>query len=388
MSNTITSLIPDVYSALDVVSRELVGFIPAVTRDATTERAALNQTVRSFVAPASTASDITPGVTPPDDGDQTIGNVTLSITKSKRVPFRWNGEQTLGVNNGGPGARAIQINQIAQAMRTLTNLMEVDLATAAALGASRAYGTANTTPFASDLSDPANWRKILSDNGAPLSDMQAVINTTAGAKMRTLAQLTKANEAGGNDMLRQGTLLDIHGFAFRESAGVVSPTIGTSNNAGTTDTTGYAIGATAITMAAAGTGTIIAGDIVTFTGDTNKYVVASGVASLAAGGVLTLAKPGLQKAIAASNVTCTTVATSHRNIFFARTALVLAARLPALPDGGDLATDRTTVTDPRSGFSFEIAMYPQYRQMQYEISAAWGVAAVKAEHIGVALGEA
>jgi hypothetical protein len=92
------------------------------------ERAAVNQTVRSFVAPASTASDITPGVTPPNDGDQTIGNVTLTITKARRVPFRWNGEETRGVNNGGPGTRAIQSMQIQQALRTLTNEMEADLA--------------------------------------------------------------------------------------------------------------------------------------------------------------------------------------------------------------------------------------------------------------------
>src|SRR3990172_1425836 len=195
-ANTLTNLIPDVYSAMDVVSRELVGLLPAVMRDSTAERAAVNQVVRSFVAPASAATDITPGVTPPDDGDQTIGNKTLTITKARRVPFRWNGEQTRGVNNGGPGSRAIQANQIEQALRTLVNEMEADLA-ALHIYASRAYGTAGTTPFATNLADTAQLLKMLKDNGAPISpgQLQLFIYTTSGAGMRTLTQLTKANEA-------------------------------------------------------------------------------------------------------------------------------------------------------------------------------------------------
>ena len=385
-SNTLTNLIGPMYEALDVVSRELVGFFPSVTRDPSVDRVALGQTVYSFVPPASTASDITPAVVPPDDGDQVIGNVPLTITKAKRVPFRWNGEQTKGVNNAGPGVQAIKNGQIAQAIRTLTNMMEADLAACAYANASRAWGTAGTDPFQTTLQDPAQIRKILDDNGAPHLDRSLIINTSAGAAMRTMTQLTKVNESGGQELLRQGTLLDIHGFAIRESAQVNSPVIGTSNNAGTTNTAGYAIGATVITLAAAGTGTILVGDIITFAGDTNKYVVNSGIASLAAGGNITLANPGLRKALPASAQTVTVVGVGARNCGFSRNALILAARLPALPDGGDLAVDRATVTDDRTGFSFEISMYAQYRQMQYEISAAWGVAAIKPEHIGVLLG--
>lgn len=384
MANTLTDLIPDVYSALDVVSRELVGFIPAVTRDPTTERAAVGQVVRSFVAPAATATDITPGVTPPDDGDQTIGNVSVQITRARRVPFRWNGEQSRGINNGGPGVLSIQQAQIAQAIRTLTNEMEGDLALNAKK-ASRAYGTAGTTPFASDLSDTAQARKILVDNGAPTSDLHLVMDTTAGAKMRTLSNLTKANEANDATLLRQGELLNVHGFALRESAGVIRPASGTGAGA-TTNAAGYAIGATVITLAVAGTGTILAGDVITFAGDTNKYVVASGDSDVSNAGTITLAAPGLRQAIAASATAITVLAQSVRNLAFARSALILAARLPALPDGGDMAEDRTTVVDPRSGFAFELAMYKQYRQIQWEVCAAWGTETVKAEHVAALLG--
>lgn len=386
MANTLTNLIPDLFVSMDVVSRELVGMIPAVTRDSSFERAALNEIVRIPIAPAVLANDITPGVTPPDDGDQTIGNATVTITKARRTSFRWNGEQKRGINNG-PGQLSIQQDQIAQALRTLTNEIEVDLAKLFNT-VSRAYGTAGTTPFASDVGASAQARKILDDNGAPSSDRHLIIDTTTGANLRTLAQLTKANESGTTDILQQGTLINMSGLNIRESAQIQTPAIGTSNNAGTSNTAGYAIGATAITLAAAGTGTILAGDIVVFTGDINKYQVApaGGVASLAAGGVLTLAAPGLRKALPTSATTVTVQAAGPRMPFFTRNAFVLAQRLGYLDPNGDLATDRISVQDPRSGLVFEIAQYPQYKQTQFEVSCAWGIAGVKPEHAGVLLG--
>lgn len=376
----LTSLIPSLYAALDVVSRELVGAIPAATRDATADRAAVGQSVVSFKTPAATATDITPGVTSPNDGDQTMGNTTVAITKSRRVPFRWNGEETLGLNNNGAGARAIQGDQIQQAIRVLVNEMEVDVVNAARLGSSRAYGTAGTLPFATDLSDPAQIRKILDDNGAP-GERALIIDTSAGARLRTLTQLTKANEAGSTMTLRDGALLDLHGFTVKESAGVGTNIKGTGAGY-TSNAAGYAAGATVITLIT-GTGTVLAGDVVTFAGDTNKYVVEVGAS---AAGPITLAAPGLRVAIAAAATAMTIGANYVGNVAFSRSSLILATRAPALPDGGDSAVDRMTITDPRSGISFEVAMYAQYRQMQYEVSAAWGVKGVKSNHSAILLG--
>ena len=76
MANTLTALTPDLYQAMDVVSRELVGFIPSVTLDSGIERAAVGQNVRSFVTPASTASDTSSSrlslISPPSHGPMSL----------------------------------------------------------------------------------------------------------------------------------------------------------------------------------------------------------------------------------------------------------------------------------------------------------------------------
>lgn len=384
MANNLTSLVPTLYNALDVVSRELVGFIPAVSSDMTFDRAAVGQTVTSPVTNGATATDITPAVTPPNDGDQNVGSVSMTINKARRVPIRWNGEEKLGLDNNGASFNVILRDQMAQGMRTLVNEVEADLA-AVAINGSRAYGTAGTTPFASNLADSAQMRRILSDNGAPLGDLQLVIDTSAGANMRTLTQLSKANEANDDSLLRRGVLLDVHGFAIRESAQVKTPVVG-SAAASTTNTTGYAVGTTTITLASAGTGGVLAGDIITIAGDSNKYIVAAGDTDVSNGGTITLAAPGLRKAIPAAATAITVVSASTRSAAFARSAIALATRAPALPPQGDSAIDRMLITDPVSGLTFEVAMYAQYRQMQYEVSLAWGTKAVKSEHIASLLG--
>ena len=376
MANTLTNLIPDAYAALDVVSRELTGAIPGVQRDASADRLASNQTLRSAVTPANAAADYTPAMSVPSAADEVITNKTLTLSKNRAVGFSWTGEEAYGMEQG-PGFLSIRQNQIAQAFRTLTNEMENDLCDAIADGASRAYGTAGTTPFASTLGDSAEVRKILDDNGAPASSRSLVIDTAAGAKLRTLGQLTKANEAGSTMTLRDGELMSMHGFSVRESAQINNDAVGTGtsyvlNGAASEGDTTIAIDT--------GSGTILAGDIVTIDG--NKYVVETGVA---AAGDLVIAAPGLVADVADTS-TVTVNAASARNLAFSQDAVTLATRLPIFPNEGDLAIDSEIVTDPRTGISFDLRVYPGDGMVLYRIHALWGWVVNKPEHAALLLG--
>ncbi|NMC30750.1 MAG: P22 coat - protein 5 family protein [Pelolinea sp.] len=384
MSNTLTGLIPTIYEAADVVLRELTGFIPAVTLDASSEQAAKDQTVSYPVTPANSAAAISPAATGPDPSAQTVAAATMSINKVYSSKFFWEAEEQKSL--GGMYAKILR-DQFAQAMRVLINAVESDLA-ALYIYASRAYGTAGTTPFASTLADPAQVRKILADNGAPMNDLQLVINTTAGAALRTLAALNSFADAGSKELRERGILLPVHGFAVRESAQVKTHTKGAGTGYKVDLTAGYAAGLTAIHVDT-GLGEIKAGDILTNskTGrDTNKYVVKTGGTGTTGVDVdIVLQNPGLR--VAWANNDDLAIGNSYAaNMAFAREAIHLLMRVPAMPDGGDAADDVTVITDPQTGISFQVAMYRQYRRVAYEVGLAWGVKAVKPEAMAILLG--
>lgn len=377
MANTLTNLIPDAYVALDVVSRELTGMIGSVTRDSSADGVALNQSVRSFVTPANSAGgDFTPSMTLPSASDQTISNQAITITKSRYYPFSWTAEEQYAMDKG-PGALNIQQAQIAQALRVAVNAMENDLWAAAYAGASRGYGTAGTTPFgtAGDYSDAAQARKILDDNGAPPTSRSLVIDTTAGANIR--GKQAQAYMQGSDSLLRQGVLADIAGFMVKESGQIASVTKGTGASYLVNNGSGYSVGATTIACDT-GSGTILAGDIVTFAGDTNKYVVTTALS----GGSFVIAAPGLRAALA-DNVAITVTNSSTRNIALSQNAVILATRLPIM---GDDLGEHETITDDRTGLSFMLSRFPGVGMNVFWVQVAWGVKVLKPEHIAVLLG--
>ena len=390
MPNTIPSeLINDFFVTMEKIAQERVGFIGSCGRDASLDRVAANSTIRSIVAPPSTASDITPGLYAPDEGDQTFTSRSFTISKQRSVPFRWNGTQTYTMNQAGPGLLNAKQQQIAQAIRTLRNEQEVDLGVAGALAASRAFGTATTNPFATTLGDLVDVRQILFDNACPMSDPQLVINSSAESALLKLTQLTNVNQSGDSEALRFGRLTELFGVKISASSNVARPTSGTMTG-GKTHDAGYAIGATVLAFQnATGTGVMTAGDVFTIAGDTNKYIVASATfagANPATGDSITIAAPGLLKAVPAANTAITVVAISARNLIFERNALVLGTRLPDLPEEGDAATRRETLVDPFTGIAYEFALYQQYRQNQWRVGCAWGVGSFKPNFMAVLLG--
>ncbi len=375
MSNDLTVLIPTLIASLTQVSREGVGFIEAVDQDFSDLGAAVGQAITMPAVDRVTVDNITPATTGPTPTGSTPVSESHAIRKSRSATFGWTGEDQKQMAAMGSQFRS---SKIEEAFRSLTNEIEADVGIAAALGAGQAYGTV-ATPFASTLADAFELEKLLFDAGAG-GDRHLILDSAAWLNLGKLTQLTNVNQSNSDTMLRFAKWQEIAGLSLHRSAQVARPAIGTSNGAFQTVGT-FAIGDTSIVLDT-GTGTIPAGDVITFAGDTNKYVVKTGTSGA---GTIVLAGTGL-KATLANDVVLTTVARSRKNIAMTRSSVVLSTRPPAVPEGGDSADDAVLVRDPFSGLVFQVSLYRQYKQATMEVGIAWGATARKRTDIVALLG--
>ena len=365
------------YEALDRVNAELVGMLPSAVIDARASSVQKGQAVKIPVTPVATNEDVTASSSAPVGNGETISTVDVTIQKIRRgTPILWTGEDELGVSGTGT-LNQIQVDQFAQRLRSLRNEMEADMCAETYLGAIKAgkvRGSIGTNPFASNLDNLTQVLKDLEDAGAPTSELQCILNTESGMKLRNLTQLQKINEAGETSLLRRGALGDLFGFTLRESAGMNHTKGGAT---GYLANGGASAGATEITIDT-GSGDFNAGDLVKFGSDTVLYVVKSATATK-----LTLDMP--LKADVADNATIT-VQAYKPNACFARGAIILASRVPYVPARGDIAIDRQVITDPLTGIPYELAVWGGAYQNSVTIATAWGCKNIKAENTVALLG--
>lgn len=376
-ANVFTALQPTLYSAAQEVSNEPFGVVNAISANFDDKGVAVGDLVTVTVAPTRAAEDFTPAATAPQGADSTASNVQVAVTASKKVSWFLTGEQQRSLANGDGVAQEWAKQLIAQGMRTLRNLAEVAACQAIKVGASRAVGTAGTNPFASNIDIIPDVRKVLFDNGAPMADLQLCIDSSAGTSARKLGIIQQAYQAGSDAERRSGDLMRQFGFSIRESAGISTHTKGTGASYVTSGSTAAGVRDIALVT---GTGTVLAGDVVTFAADsTNKFVVNTGVA---AAGTISLGRPGARSTIATANAM--TIGNSYTpNLAFERNAVVGIMRPPVMPEN---ATIQQTLISDSQGMTYLLIQIQQYGQTSWELHLAYGFKVVQGEHCAIVMG--
>jgi len=380
---TMTSIAPVLYSAAQTVSQEPIGFLNAISTDFNDKGVAKGDTVYVPYTAKNTVAEYSVAAFAALGTAATASSIGVSISNSYMDSWSVSGEQEQSLLNGDNGAEWLRL-KTQNAMRTVRNAMEVLAFTAVKNGSSRAHGTAGTTPFASDLSALTAAKKILVDNGAPLADLQCVMNSDAAMNLSNLGIYNQAMIAGSDTERRTGKYLPQHGFNIGVSAGISSHTAGTGTAYDVTSA-GAAVGEVTIPLEGGthgGTG-IVAGDIVTFAGgttDANKYVVMTGQGANT--GNIVLGRPGVK--ILKVDADELTIGSAYTGVFcFERSAVVGVVRPPLIPSSAIIQTQ--LVTD-QFGLTYMFVRCIGDGVITYRIHLCGGFKAVQNEHIATILG--
>lgn len=384
MSNVLTALAPILYSAAQKIPRELTGTLGAVTLNFDDKGVAINDTVKVPIIAQGSASAYTPAMTASAGSDNTPTTATVSITNNQMYTWNVTGEQERSLMNGGDNAAEFMRQNMEQGIRTLVNAIELRTWQAAYQSASRATGTAGTSPFATNITPLANCLQVLLDNGmTDLDNITAVINTTAGANLRGQVLLNgQFPSSTAQDLLNTGVLTVLFGMKVRESGQVAAVTKGTGTSY-TTSASANVVGQTVFTGILTGTGTILPGDVITFAGDANnKYMVQSSVGGSTVTSI-TIGAPGLKVGFTGTNA-ITVGANYTPNVLIHRKGVVAVIRPPIIPQNPII--QQIPVTDPVTGMTMLFCRVAGDGMLTYRLHVADGEAAVQSNTQAILLG--
>lgn len=247
-----------------------------------------------------------------------------------------------------------------------------------------AYGGAGgTTPFASDLSAFVNARRELNRNLCPAGDRSCVIDEDAEANAILLSNFLKADERGDQQGIMEAQIGRKLGANWFLDQNIVTHTAGTIANGASAKvalvTTALAAGvATALAIDHTTlTGTVVAGDLFTFSGHSGTYVVSSTLLTAASNVLTGIAfQPALRAAVA-DGETVTFQATSATNLLFHPDAFALATRPLADNDAAELGSIIMSEQDPVSGLYLRLEVSRQHKQTQFAFDILYGGALVR-----------
>lgn len=238
-------------------------------------------------------------------------------------------------------------------------------------------GSAAAVPFASNVTGATDSRKVLNQQLCPRPDRWGVLDHDAEANALALAQFSDADKVASSREKMEGEIGRKYGINWMSDDDIPTHT---TAGAGTplVDDGSAAIGDKTI-HTDGWTTKPEEGDLFTFAGHSQQYVVVSSTALAGTDSDITF-EPALVAA-PADNEAITVVASHKVNLIFQREAFSLAMR--PLQDSTILANQLGNTVrwmgDPVTGLLFRMEVSRQNKQFLWDLDALWGRELVRPE---------
>jgi len=368
-TNTLTSVVPTLLAQGMMALREN-SVMPRLVNTNFENLAAEKMTTINVPVPSAIAIvQVAPSYVAPDDAAVVPTSVPITLDQWWEAPFFLSDKDIMESFNG------IIPMQASEAIKTIANKIDSAIL---ALGA-QAYGVAGTagvTPFASDLSEITEARKVLNNQLAPLDDRRFVINADAEANALGLRAFQDMSFSGSAQGIVEGKINRKLGFDWYMDQNIPSHTAGTVATSWIAKTsTAQAINLKTIVTTTGGTAAMLAGDVITFSGQTQTYVLTA-AASRSGGGDMSISiEPGLKVALAGDE-TITIKATHVVNLAFHRDAFAFASR-PLADNIDGLGNIIKSAVDPVSGLALRLEVSRQHKRTRFSYDVLYGLACVR-----------
>jgi len=376
-TNTLTQAVQQLLAQGLMALRQMAVMPRFVNRAYETMSGEKMSTIDINIPSAITAQAVSPSYVAPDDAGVVPTKVSITLDQWWEAPFFLNDKEMLEVLGGTIPMQA------SEAVKSLANKVDGHL-----LGlytqVYSAVGSAGVTPFQTDLASFLDADEKLNNTLAPPDNRYVAINAKAKAAAMSLRAFQDASFRGDQAGILRGDIGEKLGAFWFMDQNIPSHTAGTWNGTGTT--TGTNAAGQGVVNLTGGTGSILAGDIVTFAGDEQQYV-ATAVTGTAPTTAITVS-PNLVTAKSSTEVvTLLGASDTYRvNLNFHRDAFALVSRPFAAADPMGLGTYQSAI-DPVSGLALRLEVSRQHKRTRFSYDLLYGVKCVRPELACRILGE-
>ena len=382
MANTVTALIPSIIAGVVRKLRSSTRMPALVNGDYNAgEAQQVGNVINVPLPPTISTAAVSPSVTP-----TAVTNLTPTVAQ---IPIdQWRRSDAIHItdkerrdiverNMIPPGIEAAVEALMAEANQFIMGKYK---------GVYGYYGPDLTkVPFAtiSAAGDELNWAMqpvtILNNQKCPSGMRRGVISTAAHANAAMLAPFRDISQSGDDGPINTAAIGTKFGVDWYWDHDVPVHTAGTAAAATVTLISNSDVADTSVTLkVASGTATVVEGDILTITGDTQTYVVTAG-ATLTTSGVSVSIDPPLKIAVdGSSSPVNSTIKASHKvHMLFHKDAFAFVNR--PLDDEDSENSTVQTIVDPITGMTLRLETARQNKLRTWELDILYGAALVRPE---------
>ena len=377
MANSFANVLPVLVARSLMALREQALITRLVNRDFDTIPQGQGDSVTVTLPTPKTVSDVVPSATPIVGQDSTPSKVSIQLSQWKKVNMVITDKEVGMITNG------VIPSELSEMVKALANFVNSWFYSQYVKFYGMA-GTPGTIAFnAGTTADAISARRLLGKQLAPNDPRYIILDPEAEAKALAVSDIVRADARGDGSAITTGRIARTLGFEWFMDQ-LIPRHASTALTAGACTVNGaQAVGAGSTDNGRTGTVSInkltnaanlVVGDILTFAGDTQQYVVRTAV-TLAVGNTTVDIAPALRTA--KSGAEAVTLAASHTvNLAFHRDAIMFASR-PLTSLSGN--REFLSIPDPQTGIVLRGELVPQHKQTVFELDILFGGEVVRPE---------